>query len=61
LQEKGGKQHAMPCHHNLETYLHEYHEYMDGAGLANDPKAQTYNRGPASSPAILCTKRMPMR
>ena len=21
LHEKGGKQHAMPCHHNLETYL----------------------------------------
>jgi hypothetical protein len=36
LQEKGGKQHAMPCHHNLETYLHEY---LDGASLANDPKA----------------------
>ena len=43
LHEKGGKQHAMPCHHNLETYLHEY---LDGAG-ANDPKAmlfQTYSR-----------------
>ena len=24
LHEKGGKQHAMPCHHNLETYLHEF-------------------------------------
>ena len=21
LHEKGGKQHAMPCHHNLESYL----------------------------------------
>ncbi len=44
LPEKGGKQHAMPCHHNLETYLHEY---IDGAGLARDPNAflfQTYNR-----------------
>ena len=44
LHEKGGKQHAMPCHHNLETYLHEY---IDGAGLANEPKAllfQTYSR-----------------
>jgi site-specific recombinase XerD len=44
LQEKGGKQHAMPCHHNLEAYLHEY---LDGAGLANEPKAmlfQTYSR-----------------
>jgi site-specific recombinase XerD len=44
LREKGGKQHAMPCHHNLETYLHEY---IDGAGLAKEPKAllfQTYSR-----------------
>ncbi len=44
LHEKGGKQHAMPCHHNLETYLHEY---LDGAALARNPKAllfQTYNR-----------------
>ncbi len=24
LHEKGGKQHAMPCHHNLESYLHAY-------------------------------------
>jgi site-specific recombinase XerD len=44
LHEKGGKQHAMPCHHNLEAYLHEY---IDGAGLAAEPKAllfQTYSR-----------------
>jgi site-specific recombinase XerC len=34
LHEKGGKQHTMPCHHNLETYLHEY---LGGAGLANEP------------------------
>src|SRR5271170_237360 len=43
LNEKGGKQHAMPCHHNLETYLHAY---IDGAGLGSDPKAllfQTYS------------------
>ena len=44
LREKGGKQHAMPCHHNLETYLHEY---IDGAGLATKRNAllfQTYSR-----------------
>ena len=44
LHEKGGKQHAVPCHHNLDAYLHAY---IDGAGLANDPKAllfQTYSR-----------------
>ena len=44
LPEKGGKPHAMPCHHKFESYLREY---RDGAGLANDPKAllfQTYSR-----------------
>ena len=24
LHEKGGKRHEMPCHHNLEVYLHAY-------------------------------------
>jgi integrase/recombinase XerC len=32
LHEKGGKQHAMPCHHNLETYLHEYISGADQSG-----------------------------
>ena len=35
---------TVPCHHNLEAYLHEY---IDGAGLAKEPKAflfQTYSR-----------------
>jgi site-specific recombinase XerD len=30
LHEKGGKLHEMPCHHNLEDWLHEY---LDGAEL----------------------------
>jgi integrase len=30
LHEKGGKQHEMPCHHNLEAWLHAY---VEGAGL----------------------------
>ena len=45
LREKGGKGHAMPCHHNLETYLTAY---IDGAGLAEDPKGplfRTIGRG----------------
>ena len=29
LHEKGGKRHEMPCHHNLEAYLHAY---IDGCG-----------------------------
>ena len=30
LHEKGGKQHEMPCHHNLDEYLHRY---IEAAGL----------------------------
>jgi site-specific recombinase XerD len=45
LREKGGKAHAMPCHHNLEAYLIAY---LNGAGLAADPKGplfRTIGRG----------------
>jgi site-specific recombinase XerD len=47
LREKGGKPHAMPCHHHLETYLTAY---IDGAGIAEDPKGplfRTIGRGTA--------------
>src|SRR5277367_7155979 len=33
LHEKGGKEHSMPCHHNLETYLQDY---LEAAGIAGD-------------------------
>jgi site-specific recombinase XerD len=39
LKEKGGKAHAMPCHHSLEEYLHAY---IDGAGLMTDPKGPLF-------------------
>jgi site-specific recombinase XerD len=45
LHEKGGKRHEMPCHHSLEIYLHAY---IDGCGLAADPKGplfRTIKRG----------------
>jgi site-specific recombinase XerD len=45
LREKGGKAHAMPCHHTLEAYLHAY---LDGTGIADDPKGplfRTIRRG----------------
>jgi site-specific recombinase XerD len=48
LQEKGGKQHDMPCHHNLEEYLVAY---LDGCDLRQDPKAplfRTIGRGTAA-------------
>ena len=45
LHEKGGKRHEMPCHHNLEAYLHAY---MDGTGIEEDRKGplfRTIGRG----------------
>lgn len=39
LHEKGGKVAALPCHHNLETYLHAY---LDGTGLGKDPSAPLF-------------------
>ena len=45
LREKGGRRHAMPCHHNLDEYLVAY---LDGAGLRGDPKGplfRTIGRG----------------
>ena len=35
LHEKGGKRHEMPCHHNLDAYLHAY---IDGSGISGSPK-----------------------
>jgi site-specific recombinase XerD len=45
LREKGGKAHAMPCHHTLEAYLHAY---LDGTGIGGDAKGplfRTIRRG----------------
>jgi integrase len=39
LHEKGGKRHEMPCHHNLEAYLHAY---LDGGRLSSDPKGMLF-------------------
>lgn len=39
LHEKGGKRHEMPCHHNLDAYLHAY---IEGTGLAGDDKGYLF-------------------
>ena len=48
LHEKGGKRHEMPCHHQLEEYLHAY---MDGCRLAD-------SRGPLFRTIARETKRL---
>jgi len=45
LQEKGGKAHAMPCHHSLEAYLIAY---LEQTGIMEDdhgPLFRTIGRG----------------
>jgi site-specific recombinase XerC len=43
LHEKGGKEHKMPCHHNLEEYLTAY---IDGCDLRDDPKGPLFRTMP---------------
>ncbi len=39
LHEKGGKQHEMPTHHKLETFIDEY---MEAAGIGDAPKTALF-------------------
>ena len=46
LHEKGGKEHPMPCHHNLEAYLDEY---IEAAGIASERKLPLFRSTRAKS------------
>jgi site-specific recombinase XerD len=39
VHEKGGKEHSMPCHHNLETYLQDY---IDTAIFASEREGRLF-------------------
>lgn len=54
LHEKGGKEHEMPCHHNLNEYLHAY---IEGTGLASDKKAFLFRTAKGRS-ALLSARSM---
>jgi site-specific recombinase XerD len=41
LHEKGSKQHCMPCHHHLESYLQDYIERPGLAGQDQQPLFRT--------------------
>ena len=43
LHEKGGKEHAMPCHHALADALRAY---IDAAGIADDRKGFLFRTSP---------------
>jgi site-specific recombinase XerD len=45
LYEKGGKRHEMPCHHNLDEYLHAY---INGAKLT-EAKSILFRTSPGRS------------
>lgn len=57
LHEKGGKVNKMPCHHNLEEYLHEY---IDEAGLKSDPKSPLF-RSAVGRTGFLTDKQLDRR
>ena len=54
LQEKGGKEHTVPCHHTLERYLDED---IVGADIAVDP-AGALSRTPAGRNGVLTKSPM---
>ena len=59
LHEKGGKEHEVPCHHNLEKFLDEY---IAVAGIGADldgPLFRTAAGRPARLPTTLCGSRTP--
>ena len=54
LREKGGKQHAMPCHHLLEEYLHAYLVQTRIEGDVKGPLFRTIGRSTGQlSPTVL--------
>jgi site-specific recombinase XerD len=54
LHEKGGKEHAMPCHHHLENYLQDY---LDAAGIAGDREGAVF-RTAVGRKGVLTQRRM---
>ncbi len=55
LHEKGGKQHAMPCHHSLAEALHAY---IDAAGIAEDRKGWLFRTSPRHNATVLTDQPM---
>jgi site-specific recombinase XerD len=55
LVEKGGKQHAMPCHHALAEALRAY---IEAAGIADDRKGFLFRTSPGHNATVLTEQPM---
>jgi site-specific recombinase XerD len=55
LHEKGGKQHAMPCHHALAEALRVY---IDAAGIAEDRKGWLFRTARGHEGSVLSDRAM---
>jgi site-specific recombinase XerD len=55
LHEKGGKEHAMPCHHSLAEALHAY---IAAAGIAEDRKGFLFRTSRGHAATALSGKPM---
>ena len=55
LHEKGGKDHAMPCHHALAN---ELRAYIDAAGIAEDRKGWLFRTSPRHNAHMLTEQPM---
>jgi integrase/recombinase XerD len=55
LHEKGGKEHQVPCHHNLEKYLDEY---IAAASIAGELDSPLFRSAPGKSGMRLTRKPM---
>ena len=55
LHEKGGKEHAMPCHHALAEALHAY---VAAAGIAEDRKGFLFRTSPRHNATVLTEQPM---
>lgn len=55
LHEKGGKHHAMPCHHALAEALHAY---IAAAGIAEDRKGYLFRTSPRHAADVLTEQPM---
>ena len=53
LHEKGGKEHTMPAHHNLQDYLEEY---LAAAGIEDDAKGALFRTARGRSQVLQPTR-----